>query len=85
MYSCEKRLVHEECKMGGVGWGVQQRYLSATIFKIAEFSSQVLYALCVLFRRGEFTLDHSYSDDRESTEPLSDMRLKECSVLSLQK
>lgn len=64
----------------------QQRYLNTTTtFKIAEFSSQMLYTLCVLFRRDEFTLDHGCWDDKESTEPLSDVQLKGCSVLSLQK
>lgn len=69
----------------GKGRYFQQRYLNITIFKIAEFSSEMLNTLCVLFRRDECTLDHGYSDDKESTEPLSDMWLKECSVLSLQK
>lgn len=63
----------------------QQRYPNTTIFKNAEFSSQMLCTLHVLLGRYEFTLDCGYSDDKESTEPLSDMRLKERSVFSLQK
>jgi len=63
----------------------QQRHLNTAIFQIAEFSSQMLYTFHVLFKRDEFPLDHGYSDDKESIEPLSDTRLKVCSVLRLQK